>query len=556
MRFDDSLRTVLAADTSTALGAQAVFRQLADLIARRRAPADDVLLARLAALRSVVPIATRASVARALALSDPPAPLVAVFADDHADVSGAVLRAARLAPEEWDTLIPQLTPLGRSILRRRDDLPPSAVRALESLGTTDFALSDDRVLPQQPAAPSAPAAEEKAFRVVPPSDVATVSAPTAETGARFEIADLVSRIEEYQRDRASAAATPAAEAQIAAFRFETDAAGVIRWIDSAPRGAVIGLSLSHAGGGNASVDGVASGAYRKRAPFTDARLMVGGASALAGSWRIAGMPMFEQATGRFTGYRGSARRPRIEEEASHTRTALGGGGVGAEGLRRLVHELRTPTNAIAGFSELIENELLGPVAPAYRERAASIRGQVNGLIGAIDDLDLAARMESNALDLRPDVVALRPLLARLAGEFAPLVERRGTSLSVPDTRAVVNADAIALERLVARLLATVLSVSGPGEGVRLDVAQVGDMVELSLGRPHGLVTDGGAGLSEPDLAADDQSAPLLGIGFALRLVRNLADELGGRFTVEPLRLTVALPAAFHPQMEPATTVAP
>ncbi|MEH3121772.1 MAG: hypothetical protein PGN16_07290 [Sphingomonas phyllosphaerae] len=73
------------------------------------------------------------------------------------------------------------------------------------------------------------------------------------------------------------------------------------------------------------------------------------------------MPMFDQMTGAFTGRRGQARRPRADERAERgldrERAA------GAEGLRRLVHELRTPTNAIAGFSELIEQQLLGPVAP-------------------------------------------------------------------------------------------------------------------------------------------------------------------------------------------------
>lgn len=560
MRFDDSLKTVLAADTSTSLGARAVFRQLADLIARGRAPADGVLLARLAELRDAVPLSTRASVARGMALSDPPASLVAIFADDHPDVSGAVLRAARLAPDDWEALIPTLSPLGRSILRRRDDLPPSATRALQSLGSTDFALSDDRaIVPAAFVEPPAPRMDEEPLHA--PDDLAAPVAASFETpaqhnGGRFEIAELVSRIEEYQRDRANAAPTPAAtDAPVVSFRFETDTGGVIRWIDSAPRGAVIGLSLSHAGGGNASVDGVAAGAYRKRAPFTDARLVVGGASALAGNWRIAGMPIFEQATGRFMGYRGTARRPRIEEEAAHTRAAVDAGG-GVEGLRRLVHELRTPTNAIAGFSELIENELLGPVAPVYRERAASIRDHVTGLIGAIEDLDLAARMESSALDLRPDAVALRPLLARFAEEFAPLAERRGATLSFADTRIGVRADSVALERLIARLLASVLSLSEAGEHVRLDVAQIGEMVELSLDRPARLGSDSDATPLGHDQAGEDDAAPLLGIGFALRLVRNLCAELGGRFTIDAARLTVTLPAAFNPQMETANTVVP
>ena len=143
VRFDDSLKTVLAADTSTAFGARAAYRQLVDLIARGRASLDDTLRERLAALRPTMPAEQRAALARGLALADPPVTLIAFLADDTPEVAAAVLRAARLSPEDWDWLLPRLGPHGRSVLRRRGDLPPTAVRALESFGSTDFALSHE-----------------------------------------------------------------------------------------------------------------------------------------------------------------------------------------------------------------------------------------------------------------------------------------------------------------------------------------------------------------------------------------------------------------------------
>lgn len=41
---------------------------------------------------------------------------------------------------------------------------------------------------------------------------------------------------------------------------------------------------------------------------------------------------------------------------------------------------------------------------------------------------------------------------------------------------------------------------------------------------------------------DEPGVPLLGAGFTLRLVRNLAVELGGALDILPGRLTVRLPA--------------
>jgi signal transduction histidine kinase len=576
VRFDDSLKTVLAADVSTSFGARAAFRQLSDLIARGRAPADDLLFAKLRSLQTMVPVETRSGVARGLALVDPPAPLVAFFASDTPEVAAAVLRVARLSPEDWAVLIPQLSPMGRSVLRQRRDLPPSAVRSLESLGSTDFALSDQRVVPERAPAPvptalvavaqvaSIRSRGEPAAVLVPSRDVSRESddaSPATGTGSeRFEIADLVHRIEEFQRGRNAPYPLDGAEAvQVASFRFETDADGIVRWIDSAPRGAVIGTHLAHAGVARTGVDGVAAGAFRKRAAFSDARLVVAGNSPLAGDWRIAGVPVFEQSSGRFLGYRGSARRPRIEEDAARARPAeVTIDPRGADGLRRLVHELRTPTNAIAGFSELIERQLLGPVPETYRERAAAIRAQVSGLIGAIEDLDMAARIESAALDLRADVIALAPLLAQIAEDLAPLALRRGTTLSMPEVAdARVAADPIAVERVISRLIATLLSASTPGETLPVTVAQLGEALHVSIERPAAFVGRDDAALLHLDDQADDaDGAPLLGVGFALRLVRNLANEIGGQLLFEPTRLTVALPRASATRKDAASTLVP
>src|SRR3546814_3208283 len=108
---------------------------------------------------------------------------------------------------------------------------------------------------------------------------------------------------------------------------------------------------------------------------------------------------------------------------------------------------------------MIEAGILGPVADPYRGRAAAIRRQARDLLVAIEDLDTAARIESRALDLRPATVALRPLLDTVAADLAPLAELRGTALEIapamPDLD--VLGDALALERLIGRLLAALVA---------------------------------------------------------------------------------------------------
>ena len=226
----------------------------------------------------------------------------------------------------------------------------------------------------------------------------------------------------------------------------------------------------------------------------------------------------------------------------------------SDALRQLVHELRTPANAIAGFAEMIESQLLGPVPQPYRVHAATIRNQTHDLLGAIDDIDMAARIESDALDLRPGDVPVAPLLARIADDLAPLARLRGAVLAIDagaDGIAIAGDDR-AVERLIARLMATLVSSASPDEHIAVIASGEGDRtVALAFDRPRAL----GAYAEErlltidAEVEAEREGAPLLGTGFALRLARNLAIELGGSLTIGEHSLTLRLPAAFLPHVE-------
>jgi signal transduction histidine kinase len=326
---------------------------------------------------------------------------------------------------------------------------------------------------------------------------------------------------------------------VAAFRFETDSRGALSRVEGVERGPLIGLSLARAGEtGLAELDSVAAGAFRRRAAFSSARLRVGGSSDAAGDWRVSGVPAFDPASGRFTGYRGSARRPRREERAEPMPAAAPSA---ADSLRQLVHELRTPAGAISSFAEMIEAQMLGPVPAVYREQAGVIRQQARDLLGVIDDLDLAARIEENALDLRPDTVPLAPLLAEIAADLAPLAQLRGAAVSVEGVDPVVRGDRRAIERLLARLLATLVSAAGAGETIRVQALRAeGEPPLLAFDRPAAFAAYPG----EAMLAIDDEGedVALLGTGFAMRLVRNLAKELDGALLFERERLMLRLPS--------------
>ncbi|MDB5703381.1 MAG: histidine kinase [Sphingomonas bacterium] len=198
--------------------------------------------------------------------------------------------------------------------------------------------------------------------------------------------------------------------------------------------------------------------------------------------------------------------------------------------------------------------MLGPVPQAYRVHAASIRNQAGDLLTAIDDIDMAARIETNALDLRPSDVPLPPLLKRIAADLGPLAALRGAMIDiyVGDRDLAVAGDDRAVERLIARLMATLVSSGGRGE--RIGVAatlDVDGMIAMVFDRPRALAAYAGDALLtiDAEAEADRDGAPLLGTGFALRLVRNLAVELRGSLVIGDNALTLRLPAAVIENVE-------
>ncbi len=363
----------------------------------------------------------------------------------------------------------------------------------------------------------------------------------------------MARIEAFrkQREHAIPAVAVAASGPAEGFRWETGIDGLLLWVEGAPREPLVGQSIAaFAGPGHSGVDGQAAGAFEKRAPFRDARLRVAGAGPAAGDWRISGVPFFDAARGSFQGYRGTARRPRLDEVARDPATGVFGTEFPADSLRQLIHELRTPLNAIIGFAEMIEGQYMGPAAAGYRDRAADIMAQARGLLGAVDDLDTAARLETRRYEHGDASVDAVALLCRLHDSYEKVALERGAriALDVAAGLPAARVEAGAVERMFARLLAGTIGLAAAGEEIRaaLDLAPRGErtMLRLALDRPRSIGGVGEAALLDPGYSPDGDwpGAPALGLGFALRLVRNLAEAVGGALAVDEAGFALYLPA--------------
>lgn len=217
----------------------------------------------------------------------------------------------------------------------------------------------------------------------------------------------------------------------------------------------------------------------------------------------------------------------------------------ADRMRQMLHELRTPVNAIQGFAEVLLYQLYGPTPQEYRALAATIASDAARILAGFDELDRLVRLDSGALRLDPGKADLGSLLDVLLVRLMPVLEPRQSAFAPTldeDLNVAMGRDDT--ERLLWRLLATLASATAPGEILRLRGRKRDGTVRLTMRLPASLATRDDEALLRGSVPATGQtlSAGMFGIGFALRLAAAEARAAGGTLERRGERLRLSLPA--------------
>ncbi|KHK91785.1 histidine kinase [Novosphingobium malaysiense] len=589
MHFDDRLETVLRLPDSGDGLARIQFRQLIDIIGRL--PADsssDVLdagFAQLETLATRIPASERARYLREPLQPISNARLLSLLAQDEPDVASAAIGTARLQDGEWLALIPELPVRARGFLRHRRDLSPAVEELLERLGVHDRGLppasapyfqdqaaaaqvetgtddeeeyiSDDVLelldMVDDPPPPTSlnEWARARAAREHQPAPAARPAA-SAEAG----IGVIVRRIEEFRKAREAKVglvlteedprlplgdSAPGTERRASIVDFTTDAEGRIRWADGPHAPALFGLNIAANDDDTGTEPGPAA-AVRQRLPLMAARLQVHGAPAVSGEWQVDAVPRFDPA-GRFTGYCGRLRRPSTAatDAAEATRRE-------ADRMREILHELRTPANAIQVAAEIIQQQLYGPAPHEYRALAAAIASDCAHILAGFEELDRLVKLETGALQIEAGQCDLVQVLHQTVQRLRSWTDPRRSGFAI-DPSAVpaelpVGIDPTEADRLIWRLLAALAGAMAPEEALALSWARDSGGVAVSVTLPAALAAREDEELFGGSSAerGHSLSAGMFGIGFSLRLAAAEASAAGGALQRMDNTLCLWLPA--------------
>jgi signal transduction histidine kinase len=225
-------------------------------------------------------------------------------------------------------------------------------------------------------------------------------------------------------------------------------------------------------------------------------------------------------------------------------------------LAVMSHELRTPLNAIAGYVQLLEMGIHGPVTEAQLGALDRIaRGQQH-LLRLINDVLNLARIESGRVEYMVEDVDVPELMAAVTPMVEPQMAAKELAFEVNAHAPPVRADREKVQQILINLLSNALKFTPAGGRITVDAGGV-------PGQPSTVflsVSDTGIGIPpekqgsvfEPFVQVDmSRTRRSEGTGLGLAISRDLARGMGGDLDVRSRDgggsvFTLTLPASASP----------
>ncbi len=230
----------------------------------------------------------------------------------------------------------------------------------------------------------------------------------------------------------------------------------------------------------------------------------------------------------------ATRRALIEtQEAARSKAAF---------LAAMSHELKTPLNAVIGFSDLMRQELFGPVSePRYRSYIVDIHDNGRRLLGMINDILDLSRIESRLLDLEDDMVNIPEAIAAACNAIVEdRPEAPAIGIDIPAHLPFLKVDPRRLHQILMHLLSNAVKFT-PADGSIAARAYLTKDGALSIA-----IKDSGIGMEQDRIA------------HALEPFKQLDSRIARRFEgvglglPSPMRSCASTRARFRSRAHPGS----
>ena len=221
---------------------------------------------------------------------------------------------------------------------------------------------------------------------------------------------------------------------------------------------------------------------------------------------------------------------REAERANHAKTTF---------LSSMSHDIRTPMNAILGFTALAKAHIDDtPRVRGYLEKI-SVAGR--SLLMLINDVLDMSRIESGKIEIEPQPLHLPQMIAELQTIIQPTAAQKRLHFTVEEAEAAhpnVLCDKLRLNRVLLNILGNAVKFTPDGGSVRFSVSE-------QAGAPEGfadyafVIADTGIGMSEAfqkhifePFSRAENVGGIQGTGLGMSIAANVVALMGGSVGVK------------------------
>ena len=208
-------------------------------------------------------------------------------------------------------------------------------------------------------------------------------------------------------------------------------------------------------------------------------------------------------------------------------------------LFNMSHDIRTPMNALLGYSELMKRELTDPKLLDYQEKMEQSGNLLLSIINNVLDM---ARIESGKEELDEDYVKIRDIYQGVYKIFQAEAEKKGIRLEMEYEvqHEHVICDETKNREVFLNLISNAVKYTASGGAVTIRITEL-DCDREDYVRIQTQVIDTGIGMSEEFLPSlfeafarerNTTAGKVAGTGLGMPIVKKYVDMMGGSIEAE------------------------
>jgi PAS domain S-box-containing protein len=209
-------------------------------------------------------------------------------------------------------------------------------------------------------------------------------------------------------------------------------------------------------------------------------------------------------------------------------------------LGNMSHELRTPLNSINGFSEVLQDEIFGPLNDKQKDYINNILTSGQHLLLLINQILDLSKVESGKMNLSLSSLPMKNLLNGISLLLADTVDKKKLHMqleiaaNLPD----IEADELKVKEIVYNLLSNAIKFTPEGGKIGIRAKKSGSDIEITVWDTGvGIAVENMDKIFEGFFRVDTPFSRVTeGTGLGLPLSKKLVELHGGKFSVESMGL--------------------